>query len=106
MEITVIGSVKQMEVINNVAEYFRQFHIKVNTPSDQNDRSLLTKQEHCIMDIGASDLVIAIPKSITEKTGKDIPRTILELEFGESTSYEIAIARKLGIPVIIWEKGD
>lgn len=98
---TIIGSLSCKEKIMRAKERLESMGCQVYTPlENQGERPLIAIQRNYIDRIEEADLIIAIPKSI-------IPEDISEkaqylVEFGESTSYEMAIAGKLGKEVVMW----
>lgn len=105
MNIVVIGSLSRDAAILEVKSYFKGLsttssEINVVTPMDKQGGPLLAIQEEYVDKIAAADLVIAVPKggaSMSADVG-----TSIEYNFGESTSYEMAIARHFHIPILIW----
>ena len=101
MIITIIGSLKTKNKMNECKEYFERFGHRVFSPSDgklQNS-PLVEIQSVWIKAIKEADLVVAIPKNVcAENNGA----TNYILTFGESTSYEMAIANDLGKKIITW----
>lgn len=98
MVIIVIGSVKVSEInIRTVAKYFEDFGHVVYTPLDEETKHLplIAIQRLYIDKIKASDLIVVVPK-------KNI---LYDVEIGESTSYEIAMAKYFGKPIVYWQAG-
>lgn len=77
----------------------------VHHPLDESlqSRSLLSIQSKYICFIDQADLVIVCPKSIHGETNGGVDQTY---RIGESTTYEMATARFLGKPILIWRGMD
>lgn len=92
MVITIIGSLKNKHKMEYYKKFFENMGHTVHSPSDQNIQNLplIAIQTQWIKNIEESDLVVAIPKEVVlnDSAGK----TTYTYEFGESTSYELAIA--------------
>lgn len=102
MIITIIGSYKDSDKIKQCKEFWEAYRCTVNCPCDENRKNmpLIKKQSDWIKKIKEADLIIAISKDInTESCADD---TNISLKFGESTSYEMAIANTFNKPVIFW----
>ena len=71
----------------------------VNSPGDPEIRKepLIDIQRTWIEKIEEADLIIAIPKSVAMTANGDSKYV---LEFGESTSYEMAIARRFNKQIL------
>lgn len=107
MIVTIIGSLKDVKEINKCQSYFEQFSDKVNSPAKDQKNSLIEGQMNWINKIKEADLIVAIPKSTIPDY--DAISTTLKENFGESTSYEIAIAAAFQKPIVFWIgfiKGD
>lgn len=102
MSITIIGSLKRKDKMEQAKSFFEKLGFTVNTPSDEKiqNQPLITIQDQWIKKISEADLVVAIPKESVLKD--DVGATRYVQEFGESTSYEIAIAYDKGKTVMIW----
>lgn len=99
MIITIIGSLSNIHEMEVMKEYFERFGHKVNCPGDPElqKKSLFEIQSDYIAKIEQSDLIIAVPKNIMlEGDGGQK----IAFEFGESTTYEMAIAYKFHKKVI------
>lgn len=89
---------------------FKDLEFEVFDPfknSEQNtSKSLLEIQKEYLEAIDECDLVIAIPKTsdLTTIQVSSNDTRIIEL-FGESVSYELAYARHIGKPIIIYDGG-
>lgn len=107
MIITIIGSLSRSEEMLEVKNYFEiVLGNKVNCPCDDpiQKMPLIEIQMYWIDKIAEADLIIAIPKEIVSM--KTVESTEYDVLFGESTSYEIAIAKKLNKKVVIWSSED
>lgn len=102
MKATIIGSLSRKDKMEEAKSFFENLGFEVDAPSDEGlqGQALIMIQNQWIKKISESDLVVAIPKEtvLTDTAGK----TIYTQEFGESTSYEIAIAYAVSKNVIIW----
>lgn len=99
MVITIIGSLKREREMQEVKKYFERFGHKVNCPGELELQSkpLIEIQKEWYEKIEEADLIVAIPKAVLlDGHGK----SNFVLEFGESTSYEMAIASKLKKKII------
>lgn len=101
MIVTIIGSYSNTDKIKECKEYWEWFGHKVNCPCDPGREMtpLIEKQSEWIEKIESADLIIAIPKEFKIGT-MGLPAYVLE--FGESTSYEMAIALRFKKEVIFW----
>lgn len=101
MIVTIIGSLNNKEEMIKCKKYWEQFGHIVNCPCDKGrgDLPLINKCSSWINAIERANLVVAIPKGV--KTTEHSTSTFV-YEFGESTTYEIAIATRFNKPVIIW----
>ena len=102
MIITIIGSVGNAVIMEKVKSFFEHdLKATVHTPFDNGLQSkpLMAIQERAIANIEESDLVVVVPKVIEYYSHGS---TNAKFEFGESTSYEISIARSYGKKVLIW----
>lgn len=101
MIITIIGSYSKIEEMKNCKAYWERFGHKVNYPGDpeREELPLITKQSTWIEKIEEADLVVAIPKGI-KIPGSGASSYVYE--FGESTSYEMAIALRFKKQIVIW----
>lgn len=101
MIITIIGSLSKSSSMKECRDYWKRFGHVVNCPCDdgRDKLPLIEKQSTWIDKIKESDLIVAIPKEIKTQYGGS---TVFSYEFGESTSYEMAIALKLNKQIIIW----
>lgn len=102
MIITVIGSItKSKDEMIACKKFFERFGHEVHTPIDEGVQilPLVEIQETWIDRIEASDLVVAIPK--VRQLGRHGSGR-QDVTFGESTSYEMAIAKKFKKQVVVW----
>lgn len=101
MIITIIGSYSKIEEMNECKTYWERLGYKVNCPADpeRKELPLITKQSDWIKKIEEADLVVAIPKEISIAIGD---QTTYIHKFGESTSYEMAIALRFKKQIVIW----
>lgn len=99
MKVTIIGSLSRKYEMERIRNYLEKLDVTVYCPTDDGiqEMPLIDIQRVWISNIASSDLVIAVPKRTEqEKNGS----TKYTLEFGESTSYEMAIARWFKKPVV------
>lgn len=100
MIITIIGSLSKFKEMEEAKEYFERFGHKVNCPTspELQEMALIEIQKEWIKKIKEADLIVAVPKAVylAEKSGQ----TQFVHEFGESTSYEMAIASELNKEII------
>lgn len=99
MKVTIIGSLSRKDEMERIRDYLEGLDVIVYCPSNEGiqEMPLIDIQRTWISNISSSDLVIAVPKRVElEKNGS----TKYTLEFGESTSYEMAIARWFKKPVM------
>lgn len=101
MIITIIGSCSNPDQMKECKEYWERFGHKVNCPCDpgRDELPLIEKQSSWIEKIEEADLVVAIHKNICMGTR---PKSEYVFEFGESTSYEMAIALRFKKQIIFW----
>lgn len=100
MIVTIIGSYTNSKEMKEVKEHFERFGHKVNCPCDpgRDKMPLVEKQGEWIDKIKEADLVVAIPKVIHMS---ERPKAEYVYEFGESTSYEMAIAYNFNKRVVV-----
>lgn len=105
MKIVICGSTNvSMEEINMAADYFEilfretNINVEIITP-EINNMPIYKQQLQYVNDIRKADLVVIVPKRIYYEEDRSI------IYIGDSTNYEMAIARSHIIPTIIW-KGD
>lgn len=99
-----IGSLKSCSYSMSVAkEFFENLGMEVLTPYDEDlqNKPLLVIQKIWINHIVNCDFVVAFAKS--RDLDDNYPgETIMKYEFGESTSYELAIALKNNKKILSW----
>ena len=103
MKIVICGSVKNsIDEINIAAAYFERLFknvenlLEIVTPEIKIE-SIYKAQLIYVREIKSADLVVIVPKFINYEN------TFHIYDIGESTSYEMAIAKSCNIPVIIWK---
>lgn len=100
MVVTIIGSLTKKKEMDKIKAFWEQHGGIVNSPGDPElqKEPLENIQRTWIEKIEEADLIVAVPKDvftlIPNRDGKYL------LEFGESTSYEIAIARRFNKPIL------
>lgn len=101
MIVTIIGSYSKIDEMKKCKEFWKRFGHTVNCPCDpgREEMALITRQSSWIDKIEEADLVVAMPKEI-KMEGHGSSRYVYE--FGESTSYEMAIAVWRKKPIIVW----
>lgn len=101
MIITIIGSCSNTDQMKECKEYWERFGHKVNCPCDpgRKDLPLIEKQSEWVEKIEEADLVVAIHKNLHMGIG---PKAEYVFAFGESTSYEMAIALRFKKQIIVW----
>ena len=103
MVVTIIWSYSNTDKMKECKEYWERFGHKVNCPCDPGRKSitLIEKQFEWIEKIEEADLVVAIQKNIHMSSR---PKTEYVFEFGESTSYEMAIALRFKKQIVFWQE--
>lgn len=103
MIITIIGSVTvNRDEMRKCKKFFEKLGYQVYIPIDDPEHEklpLLEKQRRWINHIEESDLIVAVSKIRILDNCENVQLGIM---FGESTSYEIAIAEKFQKPIIFW----
>lgn len=101
MNIVICGSMSKKESMLNAKRYFERYGHQVSCPCDNGraEMPLLEKQSSWIEKIKEADLVVAIPKEL-KMEGNSGSNYILN--FGESTSWEMAIALSFNKHVLFW----
>lgn len=106
MIVTIIGSLSKRSSMEDIKNHFESIGAKVNWPFDktlkENRLGLLGVQMDYYDKIKEADLIVAVSKYVyinIDDAEKDT--TSLTVKFGESTSYEMAIAYKLGKSVVV-----
>lgn len=99
MIVTIIGSLTKKKEMDEIKAFWEGRGAVVNSPGDPEIRKepLIDIQRTWIEKIEEADLIIAIPKSVAMTANGDSKYV---LEFGESTSYEMAIARRFNKPIL------
>lgn len=100
MIVTIVGSMSRKEYMEEIKSCFKKMGFEVNSPVDDQLKKLplLTIQKKWIEKIEEADFIIAVPKiNKLENSGSASQM----MTFGESTSYEIAIATRFGKPILI-----
>lgn len=99
MIVTIIGSLTKKKEMDEIKAFWESKGAIVNSPIDPviQKEPLLNIQQTWIKKIEEADLIIAIPKQIAMTANGDNKYI---LEFGESTSYEMATAYRLNKKVL------
>ncbi|WP_287643497.1 hypothetical protein [Bacteroides sp.] len=99
MVITIIGSLTRKKEMDEIKDLLEVRGFVVNVPGDPEAQKepLVDIQRRWIEKIEEADLIIAVPKSVAMTANGDSKYV---LEFGESTSYEMAIARRFNKPIL------
>ena len=99
MIVTIIGSLRKKKEMDEIKAFLEGRGAVVNSPGDPEIQKepLVDIQRTWIEKIEEADLIIAIPKSVAMTANGDSKYI---LEFGESTSYEMAIARRFNKPIL------
>lgn len=99
MVVTIIGSMTKKKEMDEIKALLERRGVVVNCPGDPEVQKepLVAIHRTWIEKIEEADLIIAVPKEVA-MTANGGNKYILE--FGESTSYEIATASRFNIPVI------
>lgn len=99
MIVTIIGSLTKKKEMDEIKAFWESRGAVVNSPGDPEIRKepLIDIQRTWIEKIEEAGLIIAIPKSVSLTANGDSKYV---LEFGESTSYEMAIARRFNKPIL------
>lgn len=84
-KICILGSLSQQSAIEEAVEHYKSHGWLVDYPIEQRDKTLFEIDFDYICRIAAADKVVAIPK--------------YDGSFGESVTYEMAVAKYLGKPV-------
>lgn len=101
MNVVIIGSISKMNEMKECKKYWERFGHKVDSPCDdgRESMSLIELQSTWIEKIEKADLIVAIPKDI-KMQGHGASTYVYD--FGESTSYEMAIALHLNKQIVFW----
>ena len=99
MVVTIIGSLTKKKEMNEIKAFLEKCGAIVNSPGDPElqKEPLVDIQRTWIEKIEEADLIIAVPKDVALTANGDSKYI---LEFGESTSYETAIARRFNKPIL------
>jgi hypothetical protein len=99
MIVTIIGSLTKKKEMDEIKAFWESRGAVVNSPGDPEIRKepLVDIQRTWIEKIEEADLIIAIPKNVAMTANGDSKYV---LEFGESTSYEMAIARRFNKTIL------
>lgn len=99
MIVTIIGSLTKKKLMEEIKTFWESRGAVVNSPGDPEIQKepLVDIQRTWIEKIEEADLIIAIPKGVALTANGDSKYV---LEFGESTSYEMAIARRFNKPIL------
>ena len=99
MIVTIIGSLRKKKEMDEIKAFWEQCGAVVNSPVDPEIQKepLVDIQRTWIEKIEEADLIVAVPKDVALTANGDSKYI---LEFGESTSYEMAIARKFNKPIL------
>ena len=99
MVVTIIGSLTKKKEMDEIKAFWEQCGAVVNSPGDPEvqKKPLVDIQRTWIEKIEEADLIVAVPKDVALTANGDSQYI---LEFGESTSYEMAIARKFNKPIL------
>ena len=99
MIVTIIGSLRKKKEMDEIKAFLEKCGAIVNSPGDPElqKKPLVDIQRTWIEKIGKADLIVAIPKDVALTAHGDNKYI---LEFGESTSYEMAIARRFNKPIL------
>ena len=99
MVVTIIGSLTKKKEMNEIKAFLEKCGAIVNSPGDPElqKEPLVDIQRTWIEKIEEADLIVAVPKDVALTANGDSKYI---LEFGESTSYEMAIARKFNKPIL------
>lgn len=104
MVVTIIGSCSSVYVydMNLCKDFFESIGFVVNCPCDKerNGMTIFEKQRDWLGKIKDSDLIVLIPKAMEKHMTED---RYFQFNIGESTSYELAIAKEFNKKVVIWE---
>lgn len=98
MVVTIIGSLRKKKEMNEIKAFLEKCGAIVNSPGDPElqKEPLVDIQRTWIEKIEEADLIVAVPKDVALTANGDSKYI---LEFGESTSYEMAIARRFNKPI-------
>ena len=99
MIVTIIGSLTKKGEMDKIKSFWVRHGAIVNSPEDPKVQKepLVDIQRTWIKKIEEADLIVAVPKDVALTANGDSKYI---LEFGESTSYEMAIARRFNKPIL------
>ena len=99
MVVTIIGSLTKKKEMDKIKAFLEKRGAIVNSPGDPElqKEPLVDIQRTWIEKIEEADLIVAVPKDVALTANGDSKYI---LEFGESTSYEMAIARRFNKPIL------
>ena len=99
MVVTIIGSLTKKKEMDEIKAFLEGRGAIVNSPGDPEIQKepLVDIQRTWIEKIEEADLIVAVPKDVALTAHGDSQYI---LEFGESTSYEMAIARRFNKPIL------
>lgn len=99
MVVTIIGSLTKKKEMDVIKAFWEGHGCVVNSPGDPEVQKepLVDIQKMWIEKIEEADLIVAMPKSVALTANGDSKYI---LEFGESTSYEMAIASRFNKPIL------
>ena len=99
MVVTIIGSLTKKKEMDEIKAFWERCGAVVNSPGDPEvqKKPLVDIQSTWIEKIEEADLIVAVPKDVALTANGD---SNYILEFGESTSYEMAIARRFNKPIL------
>lgn len=99
MVVTIIGRLSKKKEMDEIKAFWEQCGAVVNSPGDPEvqKKPLVDIQSTWIEKIEEADLIVAVPKDVALTANGDSKYI---LEFGESTSYEMAIARRFNKPIL------
>ena len=99
MIVTIIGSLTKKKEMDEIKAFWERRGAVVNSPGDPElqKEPLVDIQRTWIEKIEEADLIVAVPKDVALTANGDSKYV---LEFSESTSYEMAIARRFKTPVV------
>lgn len=99
MIVTIIGSLTKKKEMDEIKTFWESRGAVVNSPGDPEIQKepLVDIQRTWIEKIEEADFIIAIPKNVAMTANGDSKYVF---EFGESTSYEMAIARRFNKQIL------
>lgn len=103
MNICIICSLQNKDQCLDLVSRLSAVGNNVSHPFVKQEGSLLKIQRDYIYEIEKSDVVIVIPKNVIDDSVSDI--TAIAASIGESTSYELAYALRIGKIVLFDVRG-